>query len=195
MPESMSLRLIVWVNIHRSSFSCLVEASIVLKHGLRIDERSNISNLTEMITYQEESGSRITMDLIELLTDFTIRPAVVRQRCRVELNISDEIAADVYVLIIFLCDDLLQLKANNDKMDKMDKMDKTVRFFDIASRLPIELQMTLCHRAVTSAKTTFFGHVWNGLLRSSSNTLLWTVVSCIVHNTMLWNLHLLLPSN
>ena len=59
----------------------------------------------------------------------------------------DELAAEFFTLAVFLCDDLLQIKpalvtSNSD----------LTRFFDFARRLPLELQMILCCRAVGSMK-------------------------------------------
>ena len=56
----------------------------------------------------------------------------------------DELAAAVFALTVFLCDYLLQLQPASNPA--------ATRFFAIAKRLPMELQMILCHRAVGSAK-------------------------------------------
>ena len=63
-----------------------------------------------------------------------------------KLGMLDELAAEVFALTVFLCDDLLQLKpAAASDADPL-------RFFAIAKRLPMELQMILCHHAVGSMK-------------------------------------------
>ena len=49
-------------------------------------------------------------------------------------------------MTVFLCDDLLQLSP------AAAVSDAALRFFAVASQLPMELQMMLCHRAVSSMK-------------------------------------------
>jgi len=84
-------------------------------------------------------------EVVSVLEGFIDNPTLTRHGLRVKLGVLYELAAEVFALTVFLCDDLLQLKpalASNS----------TVRFFTIASKLPIELQMMLCHRAVGSTK-------------------------------------------
>jgi len=63
---------------------------------------------------------------------------------RVKLGVLDELAAEVFALTVFLCDELLHLKPTLDTA--------ATRFFAIAKKLPMELQMVLCHRVVGSMK-------------------------------------------
>jgi len=65
-------------------------------------------------------------------------PLAARRALRQSLKLSDEEVADVFALIIFLCEGLLQVP---------DDSDNSGRFFVIAQRLPMELQMRLCHLA------------------------------------------------
>jgi len=58
-----------------------------------------------------------------------------------------KLAAERYALIVFLCDGLLKLKPAPSSNPAA-----AVRFFTVAKRLPMELQMILCHRAVGSMK-------------------------------------------
>jgi len=50
-----------------------------------------------------------------------------------------DLAAARYALVIFLCDGLLQVNRQ--------LKNNAVRFFGIAKRLPMEIQMLLCQRA------------------------------------------------
>ena len=61
----------------------------------------------------------------------------------------DELASEIFSLTVFLCDELVQLKP---ALTPAPAADATTRFFTIASKLPMELQMILCHRAVGSTK-------------------------------------------
>ena len=84
-----------------------------------------------------------------LLERFLANPAQTRHEVRVELAMLGELAAEVFALVIFLCDDLLQPKL----VPTPDVMGTdAAHFFFIAKRFPMELQMILCHRAVGSAK-------------------------------------------
>ena len=56
-------------------------------------------------------------------------------------------AAEVFALTVFLSDDLLQ-----PHPPTVISSLTAARFFAITLRLPVELQMILCHRAVGSAK-------------------------------------------
>ena len=59
----------------------------------------------------------------------------------------EALAANRFALTVFLCDDLLQVKPASS-----DPSIAATRFFTIASKLPMELQMVLCRRAVGSVK-------------------------------------------
>lgn len=81
-----------------------------------------------------------------LLKRFKANPQVTRYEVGLELGFSDEMAAEVFALVVFLCDGLLELEE--------EKMTATgdSRFFRIARMLPMELQMELCNRLVGSMK-------------------------------------------
>jgi len=64
----------------------------------------------------------------------------------------DALAAEVFALTVFLCDDLLQLQPASHLAATPNPAAAATRFFVIAKRLPMELQMMLCHRAVGSMK-------------------------------------------
>jgi len=75
-------------------------------------------------------------------------PALTRHELRVKLGVLDELATEVFALIVFLCDDLLQLKPASPPATAATAL----RFFAIAKRLPMELQMILCYHVVGSTK-------------------------------------------
>ena len=58
-------------------------------------------------------------------------------------------AAEVFALVVFLCDGLLKIKEEN--------MSGAARFFRMAKELPLELQMVLCHRVVGSMRMNIPG--------------------------------------
>jgi len=65
----------------------------------------------------------------------------------VKLGMLDVVAAEVFALTVFLCDDLLQFKPASHPAAA-----PAIRFFAIAVKLPMDLQMILCHRVVGSMK-------------------------------------------
>jgi len=99
-------------------------------------------------TALEIARVRRKTDIISLLERFMTDSMQTRHEVRVKLGVLDEVAAEVFALIVFHCDDLLQLipsLASNDS-------NQLARFFVIASKLPMELQMVLCHRTAGSMK-------------------------------------------
>jgi len=71
------------------------------------------------------------------------------RRCRVELCLLDELAAEMFALVVFVSDGLLKTKTSSATT--------AARFFNIARLLPLELQMVLCFRQVGSDKEIISG--------------------------------------
>jgi len=69
---------------------------------------------------------------------------------RVELGLLDALAAEMFALVVFVSDGLMQI---NDTTTPSP----AARFFTIATQLPLELQMVLCHRLVGSARENIPG--------------------------------------
>jgi len=88
-------------------------------------------------------------EAVSVLERFIVNPSQTRHELRVGLGVLDELAAAVFALTVFLCDDLLQLKT---AATLSPATAAATRFFTIIKRLPMELQMILCHRAVGSMK-------------------------------------------
>jgi len=80
-----------------------------------------------------------------LLERFKENPVETRHAMRVKLGLLDELAAEMFALVVFISDGLLQ---TNDSTTPSP----AARFFSIVKRLPPELQMLLCFRQVGSAK-------------------------------------------
>jgi len=68
---------------------------------------------------------------------------------RVELGLLEGLAAEMFALVVFVSDGLLQIK----------EMASTpaATFFQISRRLPLELQMMLCYRVAGSDKEIIQG--------------------------------------
>jgi len=80
---------------------------------------------------------------VTLLERFKENPEETRSSMRAELGWFDE-AAEMFAMVVFVSDGLLQI---NDTAPSL-----AARFFNIVRRLPLELQMMLCHRVVGSPK-------------------------------------------
>ena len=89
-------------------------------------------------------------EVVSVLERFIANPAQTRHEVRVKFGVLDELAAEVFALTVFLCDDLLQFKPASHPAGAAGAA--ATRFFAIAKRLPMELQMILCHLAVGSPK-------------------------------------------
>ena len=85
--------------------------------------------------------------IASLLESFTADPVETQYELRVELGLPESRASQVFALIIFLCDDLLNIKER-----ERETQTAAGRFFAIAAILPMELQMMLCHRVVGSKR-------------------------------------------
>jgi len=79
-----------------------------------------------------------------LLERFKENPVKTRHAVRVELGWYDKLAAEMFALVVFVSDGLLQV---NDTTPS-----PAARFFSIAAQLPLELQMVLCYRVMGSCK-------------------------------------------
>jgi len=68
----------------------------------------------------------------------------------VELGLLDDLAAEMFALVVFVSDGLLQIKDTTTPSP-------AARFFIIATKLPLELQMVLCYRLMESMKEIITG--------------------------------------
>jgi len=96
------------------------------------------------------------MEIVSLLERFMANPTLTRHELRVRLGVLKELAAELFAAVVFLCDGLLQRKpASHPAATPKPATDAAIaatRFFAIAEKLPIELQMILCQRVVGSVK-------------------------------------------
>jgi len=85
-------------------------------------------------------------EIFSLLERFTADPVQTHYQMLEKLGVLGERAAEVFALIVFLCDDFLQLEETGDQKQA------AIRFIEIARRLPMEVQMIVCRRLVDSVK-------------------------------------------
>ena len=84
--------------------------------------------------------------IASLLESFGKDKERVRHMVRVELGIPEAQSAELFSLVIFLCDGLVRIGT------VVGSDNQAARFFSIAERLPIELQMILCNRVAGLTK-------------------------------------------
>ena len=98
--------------------------------------------MTDSIWAAKKKGKTEVMTLLER---FKENPEETRYMTRVELGHHDELAAEVFALVVFVSDGLLRTR-------KRSPTTPTVRFFTATQRLPLELQMVLCSRLMGLSK-------------------------------------------
>ena len=88
------------------------------------------------------------MGMVPLLESWKENPEKIRLELAKKLGWNGIVtAAEMFALVVFVSDGLLRCQANDVKPSG-----KGTRFFNIASKLPLELQMLLCNRTMGSAK-------------------------------------------
>jgi len=111
-------------------------------------------------------------DVVSLLERFIAIPAQTRHELRVRLGVLDALAAEVFALTVFLCDNLLQLTPASHPAATPNPAAAAIPFFAIAKRLPMELQMILCRRAVGSMKQSILRKDLEAAFKSLARILL-----------------------
>ena len=99
-------------------------------------------------TALEIARRRVKTGVALVLERFMTNPAQTRHEVRVKLGVLNALAAEIFALVVFLCDELLQFKPAALAASTTARR----RFFTIAKKLPMDLQMILCHRTVGSMK-------------------------------------------
>jgi len=103
--------------------------------------------------------------VVAVLERFPGNPEETRHKVRLEIEWYNEAAAEMFALVVFVSDELLQIK------DTIPT--PAARFFNIARRLPLELQMVLCHRVVGSPKEIIRAQDREVAFKSLAESLLW----------------------
>jgi len=127
---------------------------------------------TDAIGGAKENGNT---EAARLLERFKENPNETRHAVRVELGFIDELAAEVFALVVFVSDGLLQIKDTTTttpaarffniafalvifvsggllQINDTTTPSPAARFFSIAVQLPLELQAVLCFRQMGSNK-------------------------------------------
>lgn len=86
--------------------------------------------------------------VIRLLKSYMNDPVQTRFKVQLQLGLNYELATELFVLVVCVCDDLLKISKNSWHAEDI----RAVKFFSIAVQLPMELQMLMCHRVFESTK-------------------------------------------
>jgi len=110
---------------------------------------------------------------VTLLERFMANPTQTRHEVRMKLGVLDELAAEVFALMVFLCEGLLQLRpAISTAATSNPEGLGAIRFFTIAKRLPMELQMVLCHYVIGSTRQNILSKDSEAAFKSLAGILL-----------------------
>jgi len=118
--------------------------------------------------YKTEARRREKTEAVILLERFRDNPEGTRYQVRLELGLLDDLAAEMFAMVVFLSDGLLQVTDEDRSIAT-----PAAKFFSIAGQLPLELQMVLCFRVVGSAKEIIGGNArelafWNLAKKSTT---------------------------
>ena len=108
-------------------------------------------------------------EVVTLLERFKENPVETRHAMRLEVGWYDDAAAEMFALVVFVSDGLLQI---NDTTTTTP----AARYFSIARRLPLELQMVLSHRVVESRKDIIPGKDSEVAFKELAERLLWSSI-------------------
>ena len=110
-----------------------------------VKNKKEKENMHRVYTALEIAREKNQTEVVFVLERFLANPTQTGHEVRVKIGVLDALAAEIFALTVFLCDDLLQLKSASHPA-------AATRFFAMTKRLPMELQMLICHRAVGSTK-------------------------------------------
>lgn len=134
----------------------MIASNRYLDMGIKDTASDVLGEVDKVMGLMSLWNTRDGMELTKELCDrFKKDPKGTRLQLRRKLGICDEWMSGTFALIVFVSDKYLRLSSTCDFQEKKKK--KTARFFSIARRLPMELQMVLCHRLVGSPKTNITG--------------------------------------
>ena len=86
-------------------------------------------------------------DVVLLLESYAKNPVEVRHAVRIQIGYYEERAAEVFALVVFLCDSLLACQEPGSPENEAAR-----RFFWVIARLPMDLQIVLARRTAGSMK-------------------------------------------
>ena len=116
--------------------------------GREIDLGTPGDHPTDAIGAAKKKGY---LEAATLLERFKEHPEETRYATKVELGCHSVLAAEMFALVVFVSDEFLRISQGNHSTRP------AARFFSVAARLPLELQMFMCRRVLGSAKEIISG--------------------------------------
>ena len=135
----------------------------IIKWWLVSGREMDLGYQTDVIGVAKRRGET---EVVTLLNRFKEKPNEIRHQVRLEICWYDEAAAEIFALVVFVSDELLQFKDTTPT--------PAARFLSITRRLPLELQMIICHRVVGSPKEIIPGKESEVAFKSLTGRLLWS---------------------
>ena len=138
---------ILWYAVKKEDVH-LIKWIIILRHKDMMDLEKRGRNWANNKEYTpiEFAEALNRNDIRDLLTRFSRDPVRCRHEVGLDLGITNAKVADLFASLIFLCDNYTSLE------NELPQTSNPSRFFAIAKKLPMELQMLICHRVYGSAK-------------------------------------------
>jgi len=121
---------------------------------------------TDAIGGAKKRGKTVVATLLER---FKEKPAETGHAMRVKLGWYDPAAAEMFALVVFVSDGLLQINETTTPSP-------AARFVSIAIQLPLELQMVLCFRQVGSDKEIIPGMESEVAFKELARELMWSSI-------------------
>jgi hypothetical protein len=121
-------------------------------------------DIPPLVMKMADQGDRLNSSR-RLLYNFKVSPEETRQRVQLKWKMITPVIASLFALVIFFCDDLLQIKTKKEEAEpptvyaltqpfmqfQTFSLDVT-RFFNVVQSLPMELQMIICNMVYGSPK-------------------------------------------
>lgn len=105
-----------------------------------------IDQLSSRTEYSSKKEKKRVKTMKLLLSSFRDASEATRHQLRLKTGWYDETAANLFSLVVFLCDDFLGIK------NSVTIPTQTARYFTIMLFLPMELQMKICYLIVSDSK-------------------------------------------
>lgn len=124
---------------------------VTLNAEIIVEESVKLDPLSEWLTFLRSVGKPVltVRDIgeaknhrrcLDILNEFEQDPAAYRQKLWAEFRMGPELAAELFALVVYHCDDFLAFK------DALPPDSGIRKFFTIVRQLPIEMQMLLCNQ-------------------------------------------------
>lgn len=148
--QDVSKRTPLWIAAYRGDLS-MVRWLIASDRPFNPNRKGKSGN--QDYTPEVIAMARGHNGVASLLDRYVKDPKETRLWVKCELGLLADQVPHLYALLLFYCDGLLRLKANDAVVPAgvdLGKLSRIRRFFSVGAKLPLELQMVLCYRACGS---------------------------------------------